>query len=338
MPDHDDSQDKQLATTSGGLCELFQGSVSLPESVRVALSNAKAHATKRAYVSDWRIWFEWCSHAGKTPVPAEPVDVAEFLSLEAIDRKISTVLRRSAAIATLHRLAGFESPCKNALVKETIEGLRRMSADTPKAKSKALVVDGLKEIIANPKPLANPNEKKVLRDRALLLIGFAAAMRRQEIALIEYEHITWLKQGIEILIPHSKTDQVGEGIVKRVTYGIREETCPIRALVAWCEAADITEGWVFRPITRHGKIQERPLSDRSVAQIVKDYAIGAGLEGSMEMAGHSLRSGAATTAAMNGASLAQILQLGGWKDSRTALRYIQQKEAWDNVSGEKLGL
>ena len=139
MPDRDDRQDKQLATTSGGLGELFSGSITLPESVRLALSNAKAQATKRAYVSDWKIWFEWCANTRKSPVPAESVDVAEFLTLEAVDRKISTVIRRSAAIATLHRLAGFESPCKDALIKETIEGLKRMHADTPKNKSKALV-------------------------------------------------------------------------------------------------------------------------------------------------------------------------------------------------------
>ena len=320
------------------LPELFAGAADLPFAVRQALSNAKAVATKRAYISDWRIWFDWCRDAGKSPVPADPVDVAEFLSLEAIDRKMSTVIRRSAAIATLHRLAGFESPCSEPLVKETLAGLRRMHADVPKAKSKALVGDALKEIIANPNPLANPNEKKVLRDHALLLVGYAAAMRRSELVLLEYEHISRVTQGIEIFIPHSKTDQIGEGIVKRIPHGMRTDTCPIRALEAWCEAADIESGWVFRPITRHGKIQERPLSDRSVARIVKAYAVATGIEGSTDMAGHSLRSGAATTAAQNGASMAQLLQLGAWKDSRTALRYIQERDAWDNVPGDKLGL
>ena len=273
-------------------------------------------------------------------MPAESVDVAEFLTQEAKQFKMSTVSRRSAALATLHRLAGFDSPCKDALVSETLNGLKRMNATEPVRepvrKSKALTGEALREILTGKK--TSNNEIKLLRDRALLLIGYTAAMRRSELALVEYEHITWVKQGIEILIPYSKTDQVGESIVKRIPYGLRKTTCPIQALEAWLEAVGINEAWVFRPVTKSGPVRERPLSDRAIATIVKEHAIAAGIDGALDMAGHSLRSGAAITAAVNGASLAQLVQLGSWKDTRTALRYIQQKEAWENVAGEKLGL
>ena len=318
------------------LDDLWRGSKTLPDTVREALANAKAITTKRAYQSDWRIWLTWCDEHGHIPVPADPVVVAEFLTAESKTFKISTVTRRSAALATLHRLAGFDSPCRHPLVTETLNGLRRMNATEPVRKSKAMTGEALKEIVTGKK--TSNNEIKLLRDRALLLIGYSAAMRRSELVLIEYEHITRVKQGIEILIPYSKTDQLGEGIVKRIPYGLRKTTCPIRALEAWLEASGIEEAWVFRPVTKSGKVQERPLSDRAIATIVKQHAIAAGIDGSLEMAGHSLRSGAATTAAVNGASLAQLLQLGSWKDTRTALRYIQQKEAWENVAGEKLGL
>ena len=323
-------------TSPESLKDLWAGSNALPDAVREALSNSKAVTTKRAYQSDWRIWLAWCATHAVCPVPAKPVVVAEFLTLQAKEFKMSTVTRRSAALATLHRLAGFESPCRHPLVSETLNGLKRMNATEPVRKSKALTGDALKEIVSGKK--THGNEMKLLRDRALLLIGYTAAMRRSELALVEYEHITWVKQGIEILIPHSKTDQLGEGIVKRIPYGLRKATCPIQALEAWLEASGIAEAWVFRPVTKSGKVQERPLSDRAIATIVKQHAMAAGIEGSLEMAGHSLRSGAATTAAVNGASLAQLLQLGSWKDTRTALRYIQQKEAWENVPGEKLGL
>jgi integrase len=139
-----------------------------------------------------------------------------------------------------------------------------------------------------------------IRDRALLLFGFASAMRRSELAALNFEDIEETADGLRVTIRRSKTDQEGHGDVIEVPRGTI--ACPVAALKAWLEAATITEGPVFRPIAKGERIADARLTDRSIATIVKAHAARVGLDPAA-FAGHSLRSGFLTSAAARGASI-----------------------------------
>jgi len=137
-----------------------------------------------------------------------------------------------------------------------------------------------------------------IRDRALILIGFAGAIRRLELVAIMMDDIEFNSDGLTITMQNGQTDQEGQGYKKSIPYGGHSDTCPVRSLQGWLQTANITSGPLFRRINRHGQIGTTALSDQSVALIVKKLAKAAGLD-ERKYSGHSLRSGSITTAAMN---------------------------------------
>ncbi len=168
-----------------------------------------------------------------------------------------------------------------------------------------------------------------LRNRALLLIGYFGAFRRSELVSIRYENITFKEEGIEILIPKSKTDQGGEGQVCAIPYG-NKEFCAINALNDWCEQAGITEGSIFVSINRFEEIRDRQLSPQSVNLIVKSMAKDCDLENADKYSGHSLRRGFATCASQKGASFASIMKQGRWKSEKTVLGYFDEGQSFQD--------
>jgi site-specific recombinase XerD len=183
---------------------------------------------------------------------------------------------------------------------------------------------------------APPASPRGLRDRALLLIGFAGGFRRSELAAITFEHVEDTPDGLKILIPRSKTDQEGEGRVIGIPYGSDPRTCPVRAYRKWIETAGITEGPVFRAF-RHGAWAADALTDRVIALVVKKAAARVGIDAT-ELSGHSLRSGLATTAARNGASERSIMRQTGHRSVAMVRRYIHDAELFSDNAGSKLGL
>jgi site-specific recombinase XerD len=255
----------------------------------------KAAATRRAYRSDFEIFRAWCAERHVSVLPASPESVAAFLAHEA-ERQVrpSTISRRVAAIRYAHKLAGLPLPTDDERVKATVRGIRRSLGASPGKKTPATA-----ERVVAMAPLAN-GRLATIRDRALLLIGFAGAFRRSELVGLNADDIEETPEGLRITIRRSKTDQEGHGHVIAIPRGMI--ACPVAALKAWHEAAAITEGPVFRPIAKGGRIQAARLTDRSVADIVKAHARRAGLD-PKQFAGHSLRSGFLTSAAARGASI-----------------------------------
>jgi integrase len=150
------------------------------------------------------------------------------------------------------------------------------------------------------------------------------------------DDVRFVKEGIIAFVRRSKTDQHGEGIKKGVPYG-STESCPVRALQHWIEAAGLDHGPVFRRIDRHGNIGDKPLSGNAIALIVKRAALAAGLDPS-EYAGHSLRSGLATQAAMSGVNEAAIVRQGAWKTERMARRYVREGSLFRDNAASQVGL
>jgi integrase len=173
---------------------------------------------------------------------------------------------------------------------------------------------------------------KGIRDRALLLIGFAGAFRRSELVSLTVADIEQAKQGLVIQLRFSKTDQAGEGRKVAIPFA-RGATCPVIALQQWITAAGITEGPVFRPVNRHGVIAETALTPQAVALVVKERAQAVGLD-SAKYAGHSLRAGLVTSAAQLGVSSWKIRQQTGHRSDAMLIRYIRDCQKFvDNAAG-----
>jgi integrase len=176
-----------------------------------------------------------------------------------------------------------------------------------------------------------------LRDRALVLLGFAGAFRRSELIGLRIDDCDFGKDGLTVTLRRSKTDQTGAGRKIGIPYGSNPETCPVRTLQSWIEQAGISERRLFRSVNRHGKVQAGGLSGIDVARVVKKLVGRAGLNAAT-YSGHSLRAGHATAATIAGASERSIQNQTGHKSVQMLRRYIRDGSLFRENSGAKLGL
>ena len=307
-------------------------------SARTYRSRAKADNTRAAYRSAVRAWCGWCAKHGLTPLPASPLDVAAFLADER-DRGLAanTLDLRRAAIRFLHRAAGVPSPTEDAHVAETLAGIRRDAPNPTKKRAATLAV--LRELLA-PIPVdANaPGGLAGLRDRALLLVGFAGALRRSELAGIRVVDLERTDRGFGLTLPRSKGSQAA-AVTVPLPYG-KTGLCPVRALSAWLAASGITEGAVFRrlwlpPSAGEGGSPALPvlgteaLTTRSIGRIVQARAASAGFVG-REFGGHSLKRGALSAGMELGAHAAQLKRLGRHKSFDVLGEYLEFGNLFDN--------
>jgi site-specific recombinase XerD len=285
----------------------------------------KAQATRAAYASDWRDFAAWCAARGATPLPAHGGIVAAYLSdLADRGRKSSTIGRRAAAIGHRHKLAGHEPPTSQEGVRVVLRGIRRTigAARAGKAPATADILTAMLRLC--PPTLAGS------RDRALLALGFAGAFRRSELVALEVADLTEAPDGLRVLIRRSKTDQEREGAEIAIPRGYRLR--PVEAVQAWMAAAEISEGPLFRPVLKGGRIQREPLSAFSAAQIVKRYAERAGLDPAA-YAGHSLRSGFLTSAAESGASILKMIEVSRHKSVDVLRGYVRRADLFREHAG-----
>lgn len=301
------------------------------ESARAYRSRAKADNTRAAYRSAVRAWCAWCDQHGVPALPASPRDIAAFLAAGRDRGQAGNTLKlRAAAIRFLHRAAGLPSPTDTAEVSETMAGIRRDAPNPQKKRAATLAV--LRELLA---PI--PDDVRGLRDRALLLVGFAGALRRSELAAILLGDLDRTDQGYELTLKRSKGSQT-DAVLVPLPYG-RTELCPVRALARWLDAAAITEGPVFRriwlppqaapdappagqPVPALPAIGTEPLTPRSIARIVQARAAAAGFS-AREFGGHSLKRGALSTGMQAGAHAAQLRRLGRHKSFDVLGEYLE---------------
>ena len=286
------------------------------------LKNSKANNTLRAYQSDYRDFSLFCSKNGLSSMPTQPKIVALYITHLSKFSKFSTLKRRIASISVIHKLKGHYLDTKHPIIMENLHGIKRTLGSRQKAK-KPLLINSLKKIIK-----AIDQEKKERdRDRALILIGFAGGFRRSELVSILKEDVELVDEGVKILIKKSKTDQSGEGSVKAIPYFQNQEFCPVIALKKYMSLKKFN--------SNSEKIFK--LSDKSVALIIKKYAQIAGLDPT-KYAGHSLRSGFATTAAEFGAEERNIMTMTGHKTTQMIRRYIQEANLFKNNALNKIKL
>ena len=285
------------------------------------LKNSKASNTLRAYQADFRDFSNFCSQNGFKEMPANPKILSLYLTQLSSTSKYSTLKRRIASIGILHKLKGHYLDTKHPIIVENLMGIKRKFGINQKGK-KPLLINDLKLII-NVIDKIKGSINKRLRDKAILLIGFSGGFRRSELVNIDYEDLEFVNEGVKIFIKRSKTDQSGEGSIKAIPYFDNEIYCPVKTLKNWLNEEKIKTGKIFN------------VSDKTIALIIKKYSNLAGFD-SNKYAGHSLRSGFATSAAEAGAEERSIMNMTGHKSTEMVRRYIKEANLFKNNALNKI--
>jgi site-specific recombinase XerD len=327
--------DAGVADADAGPEQASRGLARLPEvaeCVQDYTGRSKSAATIRAYAAGWRDFLAFCSGHGLQALPASDDTVAAYLA-ELADRgaKAATIARRLVVISQAHKAADLPSPTGSSLVRRVHAGIRRTLGTAQQGKAPAVVGD-LKLMLEQL-----PNTRIGLRDRALLLLGFAGAFRRSELVGLDVTDLEFARAGLIVTLRRSKTDQEGKSRRLGIPFGSSDATCPVRSLQAWLEAARISEGPVFRSLDRFQRVQAARLSDKAVALIVKRRAKAVGLDPA-RYAGHSLRAGLATSAAAAGASERVIMSQTGHRSADMVRRYIREGSLFQSNPAAMVGL
>ena len=289
--------------------------------VQSFLSQSLSPATKRAYRADMAAY-----EASGGVIPSTDAMIAGYIAELAQTHAVSTIARKLAAIGKTHRTRGVIDPTKSELVKATMRGIRRTKG-TAQVEAKPLLRDDLFSVLETM-----GSRPKDLRDRALLLIGFAGAFRRSELVGLNAEDIAFVCQGMIITLRRSKTDQEGAGRKIGIPFG-RTCHCPAKALESWLASSGIDSGPIFRVMDRHGRLQPKRLSGEAVSIILKARLRQTRIDPA-GYSGHSLRAGFATSAAMAGASMLKIRRQTGHANDAMLARYIRDGDLFsDNAAG-----
>jgi site-specific recombinase XerD len=299
---------------------------------------AKASSTRRAYHSSWRGFERWCDARGQNPLPASAELVTWWLTDRAPVTAIATLARHLAAIRDRHQAEGYAAPA-GPYLDEVWSGIRHKHA-RPARQKRALTLADLRKVCA--KLPAGPSG---VRDKALLLLGFAAALRRSELVALEIEggaknsalcRCTFVAGGLHIRLGRSKTDQEGAGHTIAVPRG-KTRLDPVAALSAWLDLSKIADGPIFREVDRHGRVGPARLSDRAVADIVKRAVVRAGLD-PLLFSGHSLRAGFVTEAAQRGVATELIMRQTRHRKAETVAVYVREADLFRRNAAAQVGL
>jgi integrase len=288
--------------------------VILSREARDYAREASAQNTRRAYRAAWQDFSGWCAATGVDPLPAMPEAVGSFLAARAGTHKAASLSMRLVAIGQAHRLAGHRLDTGHPAIRETMKGIRRKHGSAP-AKKEAAVSAVIRDAVDG---LAKRPGLRPLRDRALLLVGFAAALRRSELVALDVADVTFVQEGVILTLRRAKTDQ-------EVT------------LKAWLKAAGIEAGPIFRAVSRHGLLGPLRLSDKDVARVVKASVAAAGYDPEV-YGGHSLRSGFITSAARAGVAEAHIQNQSRHRSLPVLRGYIRRGSLFVDNAAAKVEL
>ena len=261
------------------------------------ISSSRSDATKSAYRSDWNTFSNWSEDRNLQPLPAQASTVALYITwLAEQGRAPSTISRALTSISQAHKAARFDTPTRALEVVEVFKGIRR-KLGTAQKHAKPLVLSELKKVIDNLRPTFLGR-----RDAALLMLGWAGALRRSEIVTVDRQDLEFVEEGMILTIIKSKTDQESAGYKIGIPFGREERYCPVTRVKHWIDLADIRGGPLFFSIGTAGKkfhadvVNPVRISARYVNSIIKKRVEQAGLSPA-GYSGHSLRAGFVTSAA-----------------------------------------
>ena len=316
--------------------ELITDIRALHEETLNNLKNSKANNTIRAYKSDFKDFGGFCAKNGFKSLPTEPKIVSLYMTyLSTKDAKMSTLRRRLVSIGVIHRLKGHYLDTKHPIIIENLMGIKRKKGSYQKGK-KPILINHLKLIIDEiDKDTYDETGIRKLRDKTIILLGFAGGFRRIELISIDYEDLEFVAEGVKIFIRKSKTDQFGEGMIKGLPYFTNQQYCPVWHLKKWLEISEIKSGPIFRRFFKGLNLGKNRLTDQSVALFLKKYLSNAGIE-NQDYSGHSLRSGFATVSAEAGADERSIMAMTGHKTTQMVKRYIKEANLFKNNALNKI--
>lgn len=284
------------------------------------ISQSLSYNTLKAYRADLDHFLDW---GGTIPCTADAI--ATYLSVHARSLAISTLQRRLASIRRAHQIGAYPDPTSCEIVRLTFRGIRRVHGK-PQVQAKPLLRDDLIRVLAHI-----PDNVRGDRDKAMLLIGFCAALRRSELVALRVEDLEFDPRGLIIKINRSKTDQGAMGEKIAIPFG-RSAICPVKSLNVWLLRLGAHQGMIFRQVGKGGKIQEGGLSDRAVNSVIKERVRLSGLDPT-GYSGHSPRAGLATSAAAHGVSSWKIRQQTRHKSDAMLARYIRDGDIFtDNAA------
>lgn len=288
-------------------------------------------STRAQYAYNFKRFAKWCAEKQLAPLPAAPATLAAYVAhLEAEGYGLSTVRVACSAVHAAHLRKRVESPRYDILVREALKGVAIRRAGTPVHEMIAITPDILERLVT-----ALPDTLAGMRDRALILVGWAMAGRRSEIARLEVSDVTWQPEGATLRIRKSKTDQEGKGEVVAIFTSNRLEVCPVRSLRAWLGVSRIVDGPIFRQVTRYGTVGRLGLRSKHLWELIKRACRAAGIPDE-RMGAHSLRAGFITTAAKRGRPMHVIAATSRHKDLNVLRRYIRDVDAIKNGAGKGL--
>lgn len=300
--------------------------ITLKEKSEKYIKASTSDSTRKAYQKAIKHFLNW---GGQLPADTNQIllyltDYAESLNPRSLSLHIT-------AIRNWHLTQNLTDPTHCTEVKHLMKGIRRIHGK-PKQKARTFNLETLEEMI---NLLKDKDTLASKRDLAILLIGFLGGFRRSELATLDLKNIRFEDSGLLVTLAKSKTDQEGEGIEKGIPYG-STHICPVTALKEWLLSANITEGPLFRAVTRWGKVDERPLYPSSINRILKKIASDIGLtpEFIEYFSSHSLRRSMSTNAHNEDASFDSIKRQGGWRYDGTVRGYIDYADIFkDNAAG-----
>jgi integrase len=295
---------------------------------------ADAKSTLKAYASDFAHFAAWCKKHGFSSTEPDPAVVGAYLAAAGEGYAPATLRRRVAAISRAFGMAGHPLDTKHPAIRETLRGIVRKHGARPRRAAALTATEVLMICAVCDQSLSG------VRDRALILLGFAGAFRRSELVSLDVEHIVWIREGMTILIERSKTDKAGEGAEIAIPFGTSPESCPVTALKAWLQKARIVAGPVFRKIGKGRRVAARRLGADAVRSILLARAKQAGLKNKWRepVSPHSLRAGFVTTAYGNGVPDEEIMRHTRHKSLATMRSYVRRSKLSIASPAGKIGL
>ena len=305
--------------------ELVNKLQDLEKETLLNLGSSKSINTLRAYRSDFYDFEKFCSKYNFKPLPSDPKIVSLYLTDLSKKSKFSTLKRRLASISVIHKIKGFHIDIKHPIIRENLIGIKRKIGSYQKGKKPILIIDLYKVI-----DLIDVNKVNKyllsLRDKTILLLGFAGGFRRSELVSLEKSDLEFVSEGVKITLRKSKSDPYGQGLIKGIPYFKNTKYCPVIAVREWLSSSD-----------KIGEKRLFPYSDKTVALIVKKYLGLIGLD-SNQYSAHSLRSGFATSTAASGADERSIMTMTGHKSVEMVRRYIKEANLFKNNALDKINL
>jgi integrase len=285
-------------------------------------ASVRADNTREAYQIAWRDFAAWCRRKHFSSLPARSETVALYIThVLTSGRRVATANLRVSAIAHAHKAAGYPSPI-NPDVRAVIRGARRINKDRSIAK-RAITIE---DLVAICKRKTDDGTLASVRDRALLTLGFAAALRRSELVALDLRDVAFAPKGLLVTIRHSKSDPFGESQSLGISRGLRRVTCPVRSVEDWLKIRGRQPGPLLLRLGAKGEhVLTRRLCAKAVSRIVKYAVRSIGLDPA-QYSSHSLRAGCATAANLNGASDLSIMERTRHRSLLMVKRYLRHND------------